>query len=79
MKADEIASKPSTNPLASIQGKVAGVQVVKTGRAGQDPEIRVRGTNSINGFKPLYVVDGLFTDNLNSVSYTHLDVYKRQV
>lgn len=52
VKADEIASKPSTNPLASIQGKVAGVQVVNTGRAGQDPEIRVRGTNSINGFKP---------------------------
>ena len=41
VKADEIASKPSTNPLASIQGKVAGVQVVNTGRAGQDPEIRV--------------------------------------
>lgn len=65
VKADEIASKPSTNPLASIQGKVAGVQVVNTGRAGQDPEIRIRGTNSINGYTPLYVVDGLFTDNIN--------------
>ena len=65
VKADEIASRPSSNPLASIQGKVAGVQVVNTGRAGQDPEIRVRGTNSINGFRPLYVVDGLFTDNIN--------------
>ena len=28
-------------------------------------EIRVRGTNSINGYKPLYVVDGLFNDNIN--------------
>ena len=65
VKADEIASRPSSNPLASIQGKVAGVQVVNTGRAGQDPEIRVRGTNSINGFRPLYVVDELFTDNIN--------------
>lgn len=65
VKAAEIASKPSTNPLASIQGKVAGVQVVNSGRAGQDPEIRVRGTNSINGYTPLYVVDGLFTDNIN--------------
>ena len=65
VKAAEIASKPSTNPLASIQGKVAGVQVINTGRAGQDPEIRVRGTNSINGYKPLYIVDGLFNDNIN--------------
>lgn len=63
--ASDIAYKPSTNPLASIQGKIAGVQVVNTGRAGQDPEIRIRGTNSINGYSPLYVVDGLFTDNIN--------------
>ena len=73
VKADEIASKPSTNPLASIQGKFAGVQVVNTGRAGQDPEIRVRGTNSINGFKPLYVVDGLFTDNINYLNTADIE------
>lgn len=61
----DIANRPSANPLTSLQGKVAGVQVVNTGRAGQDPEIRIRGTNSINGYTPLYVVDGLFTDNVN--------------
>ena len=65
IKAADFADRPSTNPLASLQGKVSGVQVVNTGRAGQDPEIRIRGTNSINGFAPLYVVDGLFTDNIN--------------
>ena len=43
----------------------AGVQVINSGKAGSDPEIRVRGTNSINGYKPLYVVDGLFNDNIN--------------
>lgn len=73
VKASEIASKPSTNPLASIQGKVAGVQVVNTGRAGQDPEIRIRGTNSINGFAPLYVVDGLFTDNINYLNSADIE------
>ncbi|MGV8963334.1 MAG: SusC/RagA family TonB-linked outer membrane protein [Candidatus Saccharimonadaceae bacterium] len=65
VKASEIADRPSTNPLASLQGKIAGVQVVNTGRAGQDPEIKIRGTNSINGYAPLYVVDGLFSDNIN--------------
>ena len=65
VSAADIADRPATNPLASLQGKVAGVQVVNTGRAGQDPEIRVRGTNSINGYAPLYVVDGLFSDNIN--------------
>lgn len=61
----EIADRPSSNPLASVQGKIAGVQIINSGRAGQDPEIRIRGTNSLNGYKPLYVVDGLFSDNIN--------------
>ena len=68
IKAEDIANRPSANPLASLQGKVAGVQVVNTGIAGQDPEIRIRGTNSINGFKPLYVVDGLFNDNISFIN-----------
>ena len=73
IKAEEIADRPSTNPLASVQGKIAGVQVVNTGRAGQDPEIRIRGTNSINGYTPLYVVDGLFTDNINYLNPSDIE------
>ena len=65
VKGEEIANKPAMNPLSSLQGKVAGVQIVNSGRAGSDPEIRIRGTNSINGYKPLYIVDGLFNDNIN--------------
>lgn len=63
--ASQIANRPAANPLANLQGKISGVQVVNTGRAGQDPEIRMRGTNSLNGYTPLYVVDGLFTENIN--------------
>ena len=65
VKGEEIANKPAMNPLSSLQGKVAGVQIVNSGRAGADPEIRIRGTNSINGYKPRYIVDGLFNDNIN--------------
>jgi TonB-linked SusC/RagA family outer membrane protein len=65
VNAEEIANRPTTNLLSSVQGKVAGVQIVNSGRAGQDPEVRIRGTNSINGYSPLYVVDGLFSDNIN--------------
>ena len=65
VNATQLANKPSINPLASIQGLVSGVQVVTNGRPGQDPEVRIRGTNSVNGYKPLYVVDGLLTDNIN--------------
>lgn len=73
IKGEEIANKPSSNPLASLQGKVAGVQVVNSGRAGADPEIRIRGTNSINGFTPLYIVDGLFNDNINFLNPSDIE------
>lgn len=71
--AKELANRPGTNPASSLQGKVAGLQIVNNGRPGQDPEIRIRGTNSINGYKPLYVVDGLFTDNINHINSADIE------
>ena len=62
-KGADVADRPATNPIASIQGKVAGVQITNSGQAGAEPDIRIRGTNSINGAKPLYIVDGLFNPN----------------
>lgn len=61
----EVADKPSTNPVASLQGKVAGVHITNSGRPGAEPDIRIRGTNTIHGVKPLYVVDGILNDNIN--------------
>lgn len=62
----EVADKPNTNPVASLQSKVAGLSVVNSGTPGQAPDIRIRGTNSLGGnLKPLYVVDGIFNDNID--------------
>lgn len=61
----EVADKPNTNPVASLQGKVAGLSVVNSGTPGQEPDIRIRGTVSIGAVKPLYVVDGIFNDNID--------------
>lgn len=76
VSAQDIANRPSANPIASLQGRVAGVQITNTGRAGQDPEIRIRGTNSINGFTPLYVVDGMFTDNINFLNTNDIESFE---
>jgi TonB-linked SusC/RagA family outer membrane protein len=64
----EVADKPNTNPIASLQGKVAGLTVVNSGRPGQEPDIRIRGTVSLNQTKPLYIVDGIFNDNISFVN-----------
>lgn len=62
----DIADKPNVNPVASLQGKVAGLSIVNSGTPGQEPDIRIRGTNSLSsaGVKPLYLVDGIFNDNI---------------
>src|SRR4051812_10966413 len=64
----DVADKTSTNPVQALQGKVAGVYVVNSGKPGDAPDVRIRGTNSINGYKPLYVVDGIFNDDISYVN-----------
>ena len=61
----DIADKPNTNPIASLQSKVAGLSVVNNGTPGGAPDIRIRGTVSIGQVHPLYVVDGIFNDNID--------------
>ena len=61
----EVADKPNVNPIASLQGKVAGLYVVNNGTPGAAPDIRIRGTVSIGQVHPLYVVDGIFNDNID--------------
>lgn len=64
----EVADKPNTNPIASLQGKVAGLSVVNNGTPGAKPDIRIRGTVSIGQVNPLYVVDGIFNDNIDYIN-----------
>ncbi len=65
----EVADKPNLNPVASLQGKVAGLSIVNNGTPGKAPDIRIRGTNSLGGdIHPLYVVDGIFNDNIDYIN-----------
>ena len=64
----EVADRPNTNPIASLQGKVAGLSIVNNGTPGSSPDIRIRGTISIGSVNPLYVVDGIFNDNIDYIN-----------
>jgi TonB-linked SusC/RagA family outer membrane protein len=64
----DVADKPNPNPVASLQGRVAGLSVVNNGTPGQAPDIRIRGTVSIGSVTPLYVVDGILNDNIDYVN-----------
>jgi hypothetical protein len=61
----QVADKPNTNPIASLQGQVAGLSIVNNATPGSVPDIRIRGTISIGSVHPLYVVDGIFNDDIS--------------
>lgn len=65
IKSSDIQSTPSTSPMTALQGKVPGVNVVSSGTPGAGPTVRIRGAGSFSNSSPLYVVDGMFYDDIN--------------
>jgi len=65
VKGDEILNTPSSSPMAAMQGKVPGVNIINNGAPGEGPTVQIRGVGSFSNSKPLYVVDGMFYDNIN--------------
>ncbi|MFH6936361.1 SusC/RagA family TonB-linked outer membrane protein [Flavobacterium sp. FlaQc-30] len=58
----DIETQPVSNVLATMQGRMAGVNVIQsTGVPGGGFEIKIRGQNSIrsDGNAPLYIIDGV--------------------
>ncbi len=75
VKAEVLAKTPTGQAMQALQGKIAGLHVVSSGAPGNSPTIRVRGIgsypvkdsngNPLNTEAPLYVVDGMFFDNID--------------
>jgi len=65
VKEEEFVNVPTSSPMAALQGKVAGVNIVNSGTPGDGPKVTIRGTGSFGDTSPLYVVDGMFYDNIN--------------
>ncbi len=58
----DIEQQSVSSPLAALQGRVSGVDVIQTsGVPGAGFDIKIRGQNSIrpDGNAPLYIVDGM--------------------
>lgn len=64
VSAKDLADKPNPNPISSIQGKVAGVQIQNSGAPGGSPRVDIRGISSLSG-KTVFIVDGMITDDIS--------------
>ena len=82
---DEISQQPVSNPLAALQGRVAGLNVTQTsGSFGSSFTVELRGQNSLATgggniqagliSTPLFIIDGIpfapNNTNLNNISST---------
>lgn len=61
---DELSNVKNVNPINSLNGKVAGLQINRTsGGAGGSVRVVLRGDRSIRNSQPLYVIDGIPISN----------------
>ena len=70
-----------TNLQNALKGKVSGVTIISdSGQPGAGSKIRIRGTSTINDSDPLYIVDGMPSENgidhLNPTDIESVEILK---
>lgn len=66
----DVETRPIVSAGSILQGRAAGVQVIQpSGMPGSGISVRVRGSTSVQASnEPLYVVDGIPTDDISNIS-----------
>jgi len=80
VNSDRIASVGTSSVMGALQGASPGVDISTTSaRPGSTFSIQIRGQNSLEAGNPLYVVDGIITDDidfLNPADIEKIDILK---
>lgn len=80
VKPDEITARPGPNPMESLQGRVAGLDITRnSGQPGAALNIQLRGNRSFSASgTPLFIINGLPGDyaTLNPYDIESIEVLK---
>jgi TonB-linked SusC/RagA family outer membrane protein len=69
LKGKDIEKIPTPNVEQALQGKIPGVYVSPaSGAPGSGAVVRIRGTGTLNNSNPLYVIDGMITQDATTVN-----------
>ena len=68
VKVGDLTAIPSSNITNQLQGRIAGVTVSGDGRPGQAAKVRIRGFGSFQNNDPLYIVDGVPTQDISTLN-----------
>jgi len=74
---EDLKKQPADQLAKQLQGQASGVSIVSSGQPGEAPSIRIRGINTFGNNEPLYVVDGVPTQNIDDLNSN--DVASMQV
>lgn len=76
ISAEEVTRTKVLNASQAIQGKAAGVQVIASDAPGSTPTVMIRGLGTVLGGRtPLYVIDGMYADNINNINSNDILTY----
>lgn len=80
VKPEEITARPGPNPMESLQGRVAGLDITRaSGQPGAELKIQLRGNRSFTASgTPLFIINGLPGDyaTLNPYDIESIEVLK---
>lgn len=66
VSAEQLQKTPAAGLDQALQGRAAGVTVnSSTGQPGAAAEVRIRGIGTVNDSSPIYVVDGVITNDIS--------------
>lgn len=79
VSAEKLSSVPIPSVEHALQGMAAGVNIIpKSGKPGEEAVIQIRGVSSVNGSKPLIIIDGVSGElrDLNPSDISSIEVLK---
>jgi TonB-linked SusC/RagA family outer membrane protein len=65
---ENLAKQPNSQITNMLQGQAAGVTVIGSGQPGEAPQIRIRGINTFGDNTPLFVLDGIPTQDISDIN-----------
>jgi TonB-linked SusC/RagA family outer membrane protein len=69
----ELTAVPVPNVSNALQGRSSGVTVTGNGQPGTTASVRIRGFSSFQANDPLYVVDGVPTQDISSLNPSNVE------
>ncbi len=80
VSAEDLAGKTRLRAEDALKGMAAGVNVISSsGQPGSQSMIRIRGIGTINDSNPLYIIDGMPTDQYGMESVNPNDIESMEV